>query len=53
MVNDNAIIRYLVIGIGCPCALHSMLTSNPRLRTKENVFTSPINVGALLPIGSK
>lgn len=51
--NNNTAIWYLVTGTGCPCALHGMLTSDPRLRTKENVLTSPINAGALLPIGSK
>jgi len=53
MIDDDNALWYLVTGTGCPCALHSMLASDPRLRTIENVLTSPINAGALLPIGSK
>jgi len=53
MIDDDNALWYLVTGTGCPCALHSILASDPRLRTIENVLTSPINAGALLPIGSK
>lgn len=50
--NPGGMWQYLVIGIGCPWALHGMLTAEFSCRRKKKDLTSPRNAGALLPIGS-